>query len=328
MKGSSGFNGWKVAKWLLLPAFLFILYFQLRKLPLSPDLLDRVQLFYKGEYFVFIFCILITLTFVNYAIESIKWQLLISPFQAESFLLAYRDVMMGILFSIMTPARLGEMVGRVLYFKNKVKLTGTVSSLVGSMSQNMVIIFLGCIGGFLYYYQDKKWDVWFLVGLFGILGGMTLFWLLIYFNINKVFSLLSKIPLPGRWTKYLYKIKDLENYTFAQLNVVLLLSLLRVLLWTIQYIFILWILMPEINWLHGIPIVWLIFLIQTGIPLPLITGLVARSSVAIFMWKNIGVDEWNAFASSFVIYFYNLLIPSAVGLCVVLLNINKGNGKI
>ncbi len=328
MKGSSGINGWKVAKWFLLPAFLFILYYQLDKLPQSPDLLERMMLFYKGEYFVLISLILITLTFINYAVESIKWQLLTSPFQEEPFLLAYRDVMMGILFSIMTPARLGEMVGRVLFLKTRVKLTGSVSSLVGSMSQNMVIIFLGCIGGFLYYYQDKEWDIWFLVGLLGILGGMTLFWLLIYFNINKVFSLLIKIPIPGRWRKYLYKLEDLENYTFSQLNFVLLLSLLRVLVWTIQYLFIIWLLMPEINWVYGITIIWLIFLIQTGIPLPLITGLVARSSVAIFMWKNIGVDEWNALASSFVIYFYNLLIPSAIGLCVVLLNINKGNGKI
>ena len=74
-----------------------------------------------------------------------------------------------------------------------------------------------------------------------------------------------------------------------------------------------------------IAIILMIFLIQTGIPLPSITGLLARSGVAVFMWSQVNIDQWNALAATFVIFFYNLIIPSLVGLFVLIFNRNNLN---
>ena len=95
--------------------------------------------------------------------------------------------------------------------------------------------------------------------------------------------------------------------------------------WTFQYVLIMFLLTGDSVQFIQIAVILMIFLIQTGIPLPSITGLLARSGVAVFMWSQVNIDEWNALAATFVIFFYNLIIPSLVGLFVLIFNRNNLN---
>lgn len=321
-KGLKGW--WTIFRWMLVTAFLLVLYFQLNNLKAKPDLLNRVSVFYKGESAIMAFISIISLTFINYLLESFKWHILVRPLRKMDIYNAYKDVISGLLFSILTPGRLGEPVGRVLKLRNELKLAGSASSLIGSFSQNLAITLMGAIGGFLYYYEKSR-NFWIIVGFAGIVSGIIVFWLICFFNLRSVLNFFSNLKMAPKWKHYFTGFRYLTNYSFLSLNQVLLLSLFRICIWTTQYLFIIKLLVPDFNLVSGIPIAWLIFLIQTGIPLPPVTGLIARSSIAIFMWKELGVDEWNAMTSSFVIYFYNLIIPSLAGLIVVFWNTSKNN---
>lgn len=59
--------------------------------------------------------------------------------------------------------------------------------------------------------------------------------------------------------------------------------------------------------------VGLIYLVQTGIPLPPITGLVFRGSVAVMVGGLIGIGEASALASTFVLWMANVATPALVG---------------
>jgi len=64
-------------------------------------------------------------------------------------------------------------------------------------------------------------------------------------------------------------------------------------------------------------------MLQTGVPLPPITGILARGGLAVFIWGHFGIDEWSALIATFILYFFNLIIPSIVGVFVLLINYRK-----
>lgn len=57
----------------------------------------------------------IALMFVNWSIEAVKWKLSVKKIQNVGFLKAFKAVLSGVSFSVSTPNRVGEYLGRVLY---------------------------------------------------------------------------------------------------------------------------------------------------------------------------------------------------------------------
>ena len=135
----------------------------------------------------------------------------------------------------------------------------------------------------------------------------------------------KKLPWPKRIRPYLGKLSLLTHYSTTTLRNILFLSIIRIMVWTFQYVLIMVLLTGDSVHIIEIAVILMICLIQTGIPLPSITGLLARSGVAVFMWSQVNIDEWNALAATFVIFFYNLIIPSLVGLFVLIFNRNNLN---
>lgn len=328
MPGVKRSSFWMVARWLVALVFVCVLWFQLSKVRSDPAILSRLTVFFTGTGAFYGFLVILSLTLLNYCFEAFKWRLLLRPVSRTSFFSAFKDVLTGILFSILTPARIGELAGRVVRIENESRLAGAASVLVGSIGQNIVIVSLGCIGAIRYVsalYDPGDTLVWSLAGLSVLVAGMSL---LIYFNIERFVPLARKLPWPSRWKPYLRKMRALSSYTYQDLICVLALSFCRILVWSVQYLFIIGMLHPATDYTGGIFTTWVIFLLQTGIPLPPISGLVARSSIAVILWGSMGIDEWNALASSFVIYFYNLIIPSVLGLFVLLFNRKSLNENV
>jgi len=318
---------WKTLKWLLLPVFLVILYLQLTRLHQKPDLLDRLYLIFWGNNLWAVALVIPMLTFFNYAFEAAKWRILVRPVEKRQYVDALMDVLIGILFSILTPARLGELAGRVVKLRMGNKLVGAASSLAGSIGQNIIILFCGSIGFVYFLMFQGDLESWSALGALFMALSLTGIMIFLFFNLYLLVPFVKRIPLPRRWRQLTEKLDALKEYSNFDLAKVLILSLARIFVWTAQYLLILWILEPGFDLSLGIAISWMVFLLQTGIPLPPISSLVARSSIAIFMWSNLGISEWNALAASFVIYFYNLIIPSAIGLFVIYFNKKSVNAN-
>ena len=319
---------WKVLKWLVLPVFIAVLYYQLTSLQQKPDLLNRLRVFLAEENIIIIVFVLPLLTFFNYALEAAKWQVLVKPAQRRLYSEALNDVLIGILFSVLTPERLGELAGRVVNLRMGNKLVGAASSLAGSIGQNIVIFFLGSVGFVFFALIIGHLGTWPAVGSLFLVFCLTGLFLFLFFNLYLLIPIVNRVSLPKRWKQLTEKLYALKDYSNTDLLKVLLFSLLRVAIWSCQYLIILWMLIPDIDWQVALLVSWIVFLIQTGIPLPPISSLVARSSIAIYLWSYIGISEWNALTASFVLYFNNLIIPSVVGLIVIYLNKKSFNANI
>jgi hypothetical protein len=70
--------------------------------------------------------------------------------------------------------------------------------------------------------------------------------------------------------------------------------------------------------------IFALFLLQTGVPLPPILGLVARGSIAVQIFGWYGADPLSALATTFTLWVINLILPSLVGIfCVFNLNLAR-----
>ncbi len=87
----------------------------------------------------------VVLMFCNWGTEALKWKLLIQPLLPVRFLRAFKAVWTGVTLGLFTPNRIGEYGGRLLYIPMRFRLSGIVSSLIGSYAQILATLLVGII---------------------------------------------------------------------------------------------------------------------------------------------------------------------------------------
>src|SRR6266404_3077929 len=92
--------------------------------------------------------IVIFLMIINWSIEAFKWKISIQNIQPVSFLKSFRAILSGVSFSVTTPNRMGEYLGRVLYIEEGNRLRAVSLTIVSSMSQLIITLLAGLIGLF------------------------------------------------------------------------------------------------------------------------------------------------------------------------------------
>lgn len=258
---------------------------------------------------------------VNWNIESYKWKILTEPFESISYRKSIYSILCGITLAIITPNRIGEYGGRIIFLHPKNKAKGLVANMVASISQNSINICLGFFSAILFYDLLYAPSPWVRSIMFFLWSLMTILMAVIYFNIDilrKIFSFLARYPMANR----IYQnIEVVKSYTRTTLTKVLSFSFLRFSIYVTQYILILY--------FFGItPPIWIliigvatIFFIQTGIPLPPLLGILARGEIAILIWGFYCENELSILAATYSLWILNLVIPAFIGL-LVLLNTN------
>src|SRR5690349_19743709 len=86
------------------------------------------------------------LMLVNWGVEARKWQVLLRPLERMSWLRAYKAIFAGLAFAVNTPNRVGEYGGRIIYVSESKRLKAISLTVVGSMSQLLITILVGCGG--------------------------------------------------------------------------------------------------------------------------------------------------------------------------------------
>lgn len=254
---------------------------------------------------------------VNWAIESLKWQLLVSKFLKINFLRAYKAIFAGITISIFTPNRIGEYGGRILLVEPEYNWRAVLATLVGSFSQLAALLTSGIIG-FLYFawrFLEAEWYV--LQGILLIGVALLGFMLYCFFNIDLVIPVARRIQFLHRFKKPLRHLTVLRNYRFRELATALTLSFLRYLTYSTQFFFLLKFFGVEASYLAALAGISTVYLVQTSIPLPPVMGLLARGQVALFVWSFFGGNEISILASTYGIFVINLAIPALLGVFVI-----------
>src|SRR5688572_10441376 len=179
--------------------------------------------------------LVVLLMIVNWSIESLKWKIAVKPVQEVSFLKAFRAVLSGVSFSVSMPNRIGEYLGRVLYMDEGNKLKTISITIVASISQLIITLLMGGLGLIILRNQIENSElitsIWMQVIIYGTFSVLVVI-LLFYFRLAWLVRWIEKLP---GITKFVYLIRALEEFKPGLLIRLILLSLIRFIVFIIQY---------------------------------------------------------------------------------------------
>lgn len=272
-------------------------------------------------------CLALGLVSFNLAFETLKWLQFTRFFCKISFRQAFLAVLAGMSFAIFTPNRLGEYGGRLLVVESANPWQATVSMLLGSYCQWIVLLFGGFVGFSWFAFNHLQWQLYLIciLMLTGAIICLTL--LLLFWQIGRILPIIGKCGLKKlgrRWLRHLVVLRSITPE--ARLRA-LQWAALRYLTYSLQYWLLLQFFGIKVNLIEGFAGISSIFLIQTGLPLSAGFALLARGEIALFVWQHFNANELSVLAATFGLFIINLILPALLGAIVIAkINILKPSG--
>ncbi|MBK8329064.1 MAG: flippase-like domain-containing protein [Bacteroidetes bacterium] len=250
----------------------------------------------------------VLLMLVNWTIEAGKWRLLLKGTEEFSLLRSLQSVLTGVAVSVMTPNRIGEYMGRILYLKNVNKIQGVTVTIIGSFAQLIVTGFLGLLG-LVYYIVFIKPSTWLNVLLLSsvlVCAGLIYF----YFHLYKIIEWTNNITFLKKIRVYLEIVRRFDQ---TQLIRILLLSFLRYFIYTLQFTLLLRIMMVYAPLQEVIFTIWVIYWAMAVVPTIAVAEIGVRGGIAWFFLQPLTTNELGVVSSSLMLWLINLIIPALIG---------------
>jgi len=264
------------------------------------------------------------LMIVNWGIESLKWQFLMNKVEKISFIKSYEAIFSGISVSIFTPNRIGEWFGRVFIMKKANPWKGVFVTMIGSFSQLLITIIIGSISLVFYiptYFSDAAfYSAYLLYGMILLVLVIIGSLLLIFLNITSIPGFINRF-ITKRFAHVNEYINVISTYSTFELTTVLLFSLLRYFVFTLQFYILLMMFSVKIPFLHGMMIISMIFVVMTAIPTVTLAELGIRGSVSLQLiglyFERFGIlndkIEIGILSSTSTLWLINLALPAILG---------------
>src|SRR6187401_699425 len=266
------------------------------------------------------FILVIVLMFVNWSLEALKWKISVQNVQPISFFRSLKAIFSGVSFSVTTPNRTGEYLGRVLYMDDGNRLKVISLTILGSISQLIVTILFGLLGLLILQFDIDKlnlpgWLQW--IKNIGVAGGVfgLIFLTVFYFRIGWLVKWIDKIPAIK---KYIWLINELEKTDTTLLMRLLSISILRYFVFATQYFLLFRFFAVEVNWWQGFWAIAIVFFVMAITPTIELFEVVKKMYVTQEIFTIFTV---NTLAIGFVtttIWFINLVIPATIGSLLIL----------
>jgi uncharacterized membrane protein YbhN (UPF0104 family) len=260
----------------------------------------------------------IALMLVNWSVEAIKWRISIHEVQQVSFLKAFKAVLSGVSFSVSTPNRVGEYLGRVMYMDEGNRLKTISITIVGSISQLIITLLMGSIGLVILRSTIEEGhlisSIWMKVILYGVLITLSVL-TLFYFKLSLLIKWVDRLPGSNRFA---YLVRALEDFNATLLLKLLSLSLLRFIVFIIQYYLLFSLFNVEITWWQSFWVMSVSFLILASIPSFAILELVQRGYVIKTIAGLYSTNIAGIGLTTAGIWLINLIIPAIIGSLLIL----------
>ena len=268
------------------------------------------------------FWLVVFLMFVNWGIEAEKWQLLINHIQRFSFFKSFKSVLSGCSVTMLTPNRVGEYGGRILYVEEGNRVKAISLTIVGSISQLLVTLMMGCFGlFFLRYFSQYDHSIltplpefWETV-ITCLTVAITFILLLFYLRLGWLVRMMEKLPALHRIVKH---ISVLDEFNNKQLIQILSLSFVRYLVFVLQYLLLLQVMEVQIApWLCF----WLMtifYLVMAVAPTFGFIELPVRVSSSWAILKLYTANQLGVGVAALGIWMINLVIPAVIGSLLIL----------
>lgn len=237
---------------------------------------------------------------INWSLEISKWRSL----RNSSFRIAMNEVLSGLGLAFFTPNRIGEAGGRLIGIPAHDRWQAGASFFYSSLAQSLCTLWAGILG--ITLFNPFSWlaisnNTLLVIFLFTLVLGTVL-----YFHFQNIVRF---IPFGIKWKT---KLNQIQNISKIILLKVLLLSISRYTIFSVQYmILILWIdpqaSMPEV--LAGISITYLICALVPGTAL---AELGIRESVGVLV-IGLFANPVAVVTATFLLWVINLAGPSIIG---------------
>ena len=265
--------------------------------------------------------IVVFLMIINWSIEAWKWKISIQNVQPMSFSRSFRAVLSGVSFSVSTPNRMGEYLGRILYMEEGNRLRVISLTIVSSMSQLITTLLAGSVGLFFIRKNidtgnsieglDSFWLQVLQYGVIIVLVILTGF----YFRLSLIINVADKLRNNSRYAWLIGSLKDIDATLLLKL---LSLSAIRYIVFLVQYFLLFRLFQVDIGWWQCFWAVSVIFLVLAIIPTFAIAELGLRGKVSL---KLIGLFSTNSLGISLAtvtIWIINLVLPAIAGSLLIL----------
>jgi hypothetical protein len=254
----------------------------------------------------------IGLMFANTSLEGCKWYLLARSVEPVTYSRAFSSYLAGVAFSIITPNRVGEYPGRILYLGRSHTFRYINVSVLGVMAQLMAVYIFGILG--LAYYNMAYPGLAGHIAL-GVCVIANILLAIIYLRFETWLPALEKIKWLRRFAVYG---RLLTRVTIRWQIIVLGISILRVAIFTAQYLFLLKWMNVNLPLAEGYCMAALFFWIMAIIPSIAFTGLVSRMKVSLVLFLHFSSNAQGILAATMGIWLLNLVVPAIIGSFLIL----------
>ncbi len=252
---------------------------------------------------------------VNWLLESAKWKLLVSKIEQVNIWQSLEGVLTGLTLAFITPHSLGDYAGRVWQLTRENRATAIGPLFVGHVSQMIVTLLMGFIGGIVFFSMDVlQSNQQIISGL--VLAVVLLLSLLLFFNTDKVVVWIERWKFMKPVHQYL---EVMEQYHLKELSIVLGLSFLRYLVFIVQFYLVLK-LFIDTHFLLLVAGIALVFLMKSVVPtFNFLSDLGIREMSAVYFLggAGLGLAEGPVILASLLIWIINILFPTIIGLFFV-----------
>jgi hypothetical protein len=259
---------------------------------------------------------------LNWMLEAAKWYKLLKKIQPVKYFRALASTLTGIAFAIVTPNKIGDFAGRILYVSDKNKLRAAIATLISNLSQTIITYSFGIAG--LIYFNIMHPGTWQKLTLVAALISASIL-LFIYLRVD----LIANWADGKKWLrKIIVSIRILKRYSRKDLLELLAISCCRFCVYNLQFLILANVFGAGIPWLSGILVSGLMFWMITVIPSIFVADLGVRGYIAnlLFITTSIATNSVSILAASYMIWLLNLILPAIVGsVLIVTVKFNKSS---
>lgn len=249
---------------------------------------------------------------VNVLLEAKKWQLLAGSAQPLNYRGALGSYLSGIAFSMVTPNRIGEYPGRLLYLRRKNTLRLISVSVLGALAQMFTLFIYGTAGLIFFninFYHPLALTILIACAVFTIVLGIA------YWKFEAWSPIIERIKWLRKFN--IYK-KLLKRFTAREQLTILLISILRYAIFTAQYLFLLYWMNVTMPFFEGFMMCALFFWVITIIPSITLVELTERGQVGLYLFHHYSENTIGILTATVGLWCINLILPAIVGSILLL----------
>ena len=238
--------------------------------------------------------------------------------------------MAGCSITMLTPNRIGEYGGRILYVEEQNRLKAISLSFLGSLSQLLVTIVMGTTGLFVLTFFSDNNEVSFTF-IPQVLSNtllvtslvLSFFLIMFYLRIGWLIHLMGKARILEKPLKY---VKLLDQFSGKQLLRILFLSLVRYMAFILQYMLLLSVMEVGIGFMLCFWLLTIFYLVMAVAPTIGFTELPLRATATVEIFKLYSGNILGIQAAALGIWLINLVLPAIIGSILILgIKITKEN---